>query len=247
MSLLIPGLLAATAEILQESDVPVGALAIDEECAVGADGSAPRCALNALQRNAQKATAGGEEVVAEVKAANTTAAQASESNAVEEPEAFVELEDADAEEPEDADAAEPEDADAEEPEAFVELEESEDDRQEKESTEEQDSTKDEWGSRRRFSSKNKCCKCKDNTVSWSQSGTCSHCRHSGIFIKKSPPLECQYGSSQWRRGNSNWPPKTSRPPKRSVKTSAAAAWRQPETMRHPSRPARRSSKPSPKP
>lgn len=184
MCLLIPGLLAATAE---DADIPVSALSADEECAVGPDGKAPACALNALQRNAQQKAAGGDEAVAEASAVNATAAQASESD------------------------------DAEEPEAFVELEEAEDDGLEAESVEEldsveeeHDSSKDAWGRRRSSSSsstrkKNKCCKCYDKTVSWSASGTCSHCQKSGIFKAVAPPTKCQKGSSQWNGKDPSWP------------------------------------------
>jgi len=199
MSLLIPGLLAATAEILQDTDLPVGALAADEECAVGADG----CALNALQRKAQKAATGGEEIVAEVS--DATAAHQSETNAAEESEAFVE----------------PDEFDAEEPEAFVELEESEDEQQEGESAEEEQEaesaeeeqegesaeeqdTKDELSGRRYPRYNNKCCKCSDGRVAWSHSGTCSPC-HGRIKKKKNPTKACTQGTPQWPRHAQNWP------------------------------------------
>jgi len=175
ISLLIPGLLAAAAELLQDGDVPVGALAADEECAAAADGSASACALNALQLHAQKAAAGGEEVASEASAANSTADQESDLD------------------------------DAGEPEAFVELEDSEEEGVEGESAEDQDSTEHDSGSRRRGSGRrNMCCKCYDNTVSWSASGTCSHCQRTGIFKTLPPPTKCQKGSSQWS-GGQNWP------------------------------------------
>merc|ERR1740139_2064631 len=65
--------------------------------------------------------------------------------------------------------------------------------------------------RRSASSQNMCCKCNDGTVSWSQSGSCSHCRSSGISTKSRPPAKCQEGSSSGKGSNSrrrvdpNWP------------------------------------------
>jgi len=184
MSLLIPCLLAAAAEVQQDTDLPVDALAADEECAAAGDAGAPACALSALQRQAQKAATGGEEVAAEASTANTTVGQEGELD------------------------------DAGEPEAFVELEDTENEEGESESAEGHDSSLGDSFGRRRSSSrsKNKCCKCNDNKVSWSASGTCTHCQHSGIFKALAPPAKCQQGSSQWRgknsrtgRGDPSWP------------------------------------------
>lgn len=187
VSLLLATPLAAVTEAPHDLGITEDALVADEECPTNAS---PGCALNALQLRVQK-TAVADEAVAKASASAEemdfagASANAHEDGLVEEvaPGVFVELDQS---------------AEAEEGNRFLSRrrspEESEDDRR-------RGGTQRRRGSsnrRRSSKSRNMCCKCRSGTVSWSQSGTCSHCQQSGILKSVKPPAKCQQGSSSWK-------------------------------------------------